>query len=213
MSKGASALELLSENPILRLGAPASLERLARASVVKEYRPNAVVAIATTRQTHVLVLASGKIALRRKNREARTQVLVGSISAPAIFGDAEAYAPANRWLVSVRAVEPTVAVAVPNGAYDAFVEAEGRVAAALYRDACARHYLSVEVMQVHALQKTQHKIPRLLWRAGTGPAGGPREAPLRQSELGGWRGSPRRPSPCSRRARPSPCCPPPSGRC
>jgi CRP-like cAMP-binding protein len=175
-----TALELLARNPVLGLGSPAALEQLAEASTVRRYAAGATVTIARSPQTHVLVLAEGKLALKKRNREAKTQLLVGVIVAPAIYGDAEAYSATRRWVASARAAEPTLAVQVPNRALDAFVEREGKAAAALYRDACARHYLAVELMQVHALQKTQHKILRLLMSQATGPG---REVQVRPAQL------------------------------
>jgi CRP-like cAMP-binding protein len=110
---------------------------------------------------HVLMIASGQLELYRKNREADTQMLVGVIESPAILGDAELYGR-SQWVVMVRAAVSSVVVRMPGVAFDRMVASDGRIAAGLYRDSCARHLLAVEIMQVLTLQKTQNKILRLL---------------------------------------------------
>src|SRR6185436_295292 len=150
----------LSAHPIFSLASRASLETVALSSAVRAYEAGGRVALLGNEQTHVLVLVEGSLRLYRKNTEVETEMLVGIVEAPAVFGDAELYSGTGRWSVSVRADSSAVAVLIENAAFDRLVAAEGAVAAALYRDASARHFLAVQLMQVFALQKTQNKILR-----------------------------------------------------
>lgn len=132
-------------------------------------------------QTDVILIARGEVELHRKNLETDTQILVGLLSAPAIFGDAEHYAGTG-WVVSGTASTDVTIVAMPNAAFDQMVESDGKIAAQLYRDACARHMLVIEIMQMFALQRTEYRILRLLWGLST-VKDGQRWAPFSQVQL------------------------------
>ncbi|MCC7381993.1 MAG: cyclic nucleotide-binding domain-containing protein [Deltaproteobacteria bacterium] len=178
------ALPWLRRIPAFTHADPRALARAAAHCEVRHYARRRQVVRSGSAQTHVLIIAQGALHLYRQNREAKTQILVAVVQAPATFGDAELYAD-SPWMVSARSVADTVIVHMPNAAYDALVEADGTVAAALYREACARLLLAVQVMQVHGLQKVQNKILRLLWEKASAPAshGGARVARISQVEL------------------------------
>lgn len=178
------ALSWLRRVPVFANADDAVLKRAAARSSVQHYPREKVVVRNGLPQTHILVVAQGALHLYRKNREAQTQILIAVVHAPATFGDAELYARAP-WMVSARSVADTVIVHVPNDAYDELVAADAQVAAALYRECCARLLLAVQVMQVHGLQKVRNKILRLLWdRSRVRPESGSRRlAPLSQVEL------------------------------
>jgi CRP-like cAMP-binding protein len=179
-----SVVALLRRNPVLREGADRVLREIAAKSEIRFFDKGAPIVAAGSPQTHVLFVAEGQLRLYRLNREAETQILVGVLDPPAIFGDAELYGGA-RWSVSARAERPTTIVAMPNASFDRMIASDGRISAGLYRDACARHLLAVQIMQVLALQKTQHQILRLLWDLAprSEVAGGARVAPLSQVRL------------------------------
>lgn len=172
-------LSKLRAHPILGQARPESLAWLAERSDLKTYDPGDVACRAGRPQRNIMVLLSGALRLYRRNKAMETEMLVGIMKAPAVFGDAELYARAP-WTISGVAVEPVDAVLVPNEAYDAFIEAEGKVAAAMYRDSCARHALVVEIMQIFGLQSTQNQVLRLLIRqaAADQTTGDPLTVPL-----------------------------------
>jgi CRP-like cAMP-binding protein len=178
------ALPWLRRVPAFSHAADAALTRAAAGSEVRHYTREEQVVRAGLEQRHVLVVVQGALHLYRQNRETDTQMLIAVVHAPATFGDAELYARAP-WMVSAKAVADTVVVRVPNAAYDALIEEDGKVAAALYKEACARILLAVQVMQVHGLQKVRNKILRLLWEQAAPPTSpsGPRVAPLSQVGL------------------------------
>lgn len=178
------ALAFLRRNPVLARGGGAALRLLAGRSEVRLYDTGAVVTRAGSPQTHVIMIADGRVELHRKNRKAGTQFLVGLLEAPQVFGDAELYAGV-RWSVSATAVEPTTAVLMPNEDYDRMVSTDGGIAAGLYRDSCARHMLVIQIMQFLALQRTEHQILRLLFDLAPAPPspGDPVVAPLSQVRL------------------------------
>jgi CRP-like cAMP-binding protein len=155
-------LNLLRRNPVLAQADPSRLKRLASACSVRLYPARANVVLAGTVQTHLLLVASGGLQLYRRNRETKTQLLVGVLEAPALFGDAELYAGA-RWAVSARAQVDTVTVEIPPIPFDALIGSDLAVAAGMYRETSARHFLTIEIIQVMGLQKTENKILRLLW--------------------------------------------------
>lgn len=163
-------VDVLAAHPILRLGAPTALRAVAAQCRAKLFSAGATVVTTGTAQTEVLLLGRGQVSLSRRNKEAKTQMLTGVVRAPGLLGDAELYSESGRWLVTVRAVQPTHVVFIPNAIFDGFVSAHQEVAYALYKDACARHYLAVSINQVMALQKTPHRILRLL--AAQNPTGG-----------------------------------------
>jgi CRP-like cAMP-binding protein len=174
--------ELLRRNPVLAMGSDAVIDQVAKASEVEVYDKGAMLTRAGAAQTHVLVIASGRCELYRKDREAGTQMLTGIIEAPAIFGDAELYG-ASPWIVSTRAVAETIAVRIPNAAFDKMISSDLKIAAALYRETCARHLLAIEIMQVFALQKSQNKILRLLHSFARTDESGERAARVSQVQL------------------------------
>lgn len=178
------ALPWLNRVPAFTRAGEAALRRLAAKSELRHYPREKQVVRSGAAQTHVLVVVRGALHLYRQNRETKTKILIAVVEAPATFGDAELYGKAP-WMVSAKSVADTVIVHVPNAAYDQFVDSEGRVAAELYRECCARLLLAVQVMQVHGLQKVRHKVLRLLWQrsSGSGGAGGARVAALSQVEL------------------------------
>jgi CRP-like cAMP-binding protein len=171
---------LLRNHPIFSKASAEALLALSKHCEVRHYRPEQKVAVTGFEQTHVLVMCRGSVSLHRKNKEADTQMLVGIIQAPAVFGDAEFFSGYKKWIVSAEAIEPTEAVAIPNEVYRRWIEEQPKVAAALYADASARHFLVINLMQVFALQKTTHKILRLLYSLRRE---GESQVPLRQVEL------------------------------
>lgn len=183
MSTRLEALPWLNRIPAFAGASESALRRAAARSRVQHYPREKTVVHSGSPQTHVLVVAQGALHLYRKNREAKTQILIAVVEAPATFGDAELYARAP-WMVSARSMADTVIVHVPNPVYDELIESDARVAAALYRECCARLLLAVQVMQVHGLQKVRHKVLRLLWQAsGEGAAPTGARAALSQVEL------------------------------
>jgi CRP-like cAMP-binding protein len=174
-------IHFLRRHPILSKASGDALEALAAASEVRNFEAGGKVVRSGTPQREVLLIAEGKVELSRRNREADTQILVGLLESPAIFGDAELYAK-SEWIVTGTASTPVTLVAMPNDAFDRLVGSDGAVAAALYRDACARHMLVIQIMQILALQKTEHQILRLLWGLSE-DRGGKRTAPLSQVQL------------------------------
>lgn len=155
-------LDILTRHPILGLGSKQSLASLAAASRGKRFSKGSAIVTTGTPQQEILVIASGQVALTRKNKEAQTQMLTGVINAPGIFGDAEYYSGCGRWIVTVRAASTAQLVFIPNAAYESFVRSESAVSYAMYRDASARHFLAVAINQVTALQKNANRILRLL---------------------------------------------------
>jgi CRP/FNR family transcriptional regulator, anaerobic regulatory protein len=181
-----NALGLLRRNAALAKGSDAALRRLAHASKVRVFATGERLVHVGLAQRDVIMIAEGTVELYRTNREAQTQVLSGVLTAPAIFGDAELYGGrASGWAVSVMARVETTAVLMPIASFDSLIDSEHAVAAALYRDAAARLFLAVQIMQVLSLQKTQNKILRLLWRLAPAPAdpSAPREIKVSQTEL------------------------------
>lgn len=173
----------LRKNPALGAGNPHLLTALAKVCGITACARNKVVARVGAQQRHILLIGSGTLELFRKNRTAGTQILVGTLSAPSLFGDAEYYAGMQHWGVSARTTEPTTLIEIPFKAFDTLIDSDGRVAAALYRETSARHMLAVQIMQVMALQQVQHKILRLLWAQGTVTEAGTRRAHLAPSDL------------------------------
>jgi CRP-like cAMP-binding protein len=177
------ALPWLHRIPAFASANGASLARAAALSEVRSYASEKPVVRSGDAQTHVLIVAQGGLHLYRQNREAKTQMLIAIVRAPATFGDAELYAKAS-WMVSARSTDDTVIVHMPNRAFDELISENGPVAAALYRETCARLLLAVQVMQVHGLQKVKHKILRLLWEmAPAVESSGARVVPHSQTEL------------------------------
>ncbi len=177
------ALPWLRRIPAFAHAKDGALARAAAESEVRHYPARQQVVRAGAAQTHVLIVAQGALRLYRRNREAKTEILVAVVTAPATFGDAELYAH-SPWMVSAAAVADTLVVHMPNAAYDGLVAGDGAAAAALYREACVRLLLAVQVMQVHGLQKVRHKILRLLWDAAATPERGARRvASLSQVDL------------------------------
>ena len=162
-----SLIRVLRRNPVLSAGDDRALARLAAASSERVLDAGDVLVRVGSPQRDVFLIADGQLELYRRNRLAETQILCGVLHPPSLFGDAELYSK-TPWTVSAKAVEPTVVVAMPNAAFDAIVDADGKVAAGLYRDACARQMLVIQIMQIFALQKTQHQILRLLWSVADG---------------------------------------------
>ena len=156
------ALTWLRRVPAFAAADDALLRRAAARSVVRRFPNDALVVRSGAPLTDVLIVVQGELHLYRQNREARTQILVAVVHAPATFGDAELYGRAP-WMVSARSLADTVVVAMPAAAFDDLVEHDAKVAATLYRETCGRLLLAVQVMQVHTLQKVKHKILRLLW--------------------------------------------------
>jgi CRP-like cAMP-binding protein len=152
------ALRLLRQNPALGLGGARELHELSRLCAVRDYDDGALVVSAGLAQTHVLAVASGRLELYRQDREQDAQMLQGQLGAPAIFGDAELYSGVGVWMVSARARPEATAVQIPIAAFDAYVSNDAKVAAALYRDACARHMLTVQLAQFMRLAPTERMI-------------------------------------------------------
>lgn len=174
-------IQHLRRHPILSKGRDEVLAAVAEASVVRFFEGGDRIVRNGAKQREVLLISAGKIQLSRRNRETDSQILVGLLEAPAIFGDAELYAKTD-WVVTGTAVGSTAVVAIPNEVFDRMVASDHTLAAELYRDACARHMLVIQIMQILALQKTQHQILRLLWGLSTVEEG-ERIAPLSQVQL------------------------------
>lgn len=179
----AELVSLLRSNPALAAGSQAGLQTLARASVVRTFGLGDKVLRTGQPQTSVLLVCDGKLHLYRRNRKAERQILVGVLEPPAIFGDAESFGRAGRWMVSASAASALTTVWMPNEAFEAFVDTEAGAASVLYKDACARHLLSIQLVHIFALQRTPNQILRLLWSAGEPEADGSRVAPLSQAQL------------------------------
>ena len=176
------ALPWLHRIPAFARANDASLARAAALSELRSYPSEKQVVRSGDPQTHVLIVAQGGLHLYRQNREAKTQMLIAVVRAPATFGDAELYAKAP-WMVSARSTDDTVIVHMPNRAFDELIAENGPVAAALYRETCARLLLAVQVMQVHGLQKVKYKILRLLWEMTPAESSGARVVPHSQTDL------------------------------
>ena len=177
-------LELLRRHPILRLAGSAKLDVVAQASRTRHFARGDLVVQPKFPHTGIYVLAEGVFEVTRRNRESDAEVLIGIMEAPGVFGDAELHAGKTEWSVTVRAAQSASAVLVPNNVFLEFVRTEPLVAAALYSDAAARLMLALELMQVFALQKVEHKILRLLYRVSQPADGnGHRVAPLSQVRL------------------------------
>ena len=153
---------LLRRHPALRDAEKPHLQRLAAASEVRHFAEGAPVLTVGLPCEHVLLLGSGSMELHRRNRSAKTQILQGIVEAPSLVGDVEHYAGYAFWAVSASALEPSSIVDLPRAAWDAFVGAQREVAAALYREACARHMLSSQLVQIFGLQRTENKVLRLI---------------------------------------------------
>lgn len=156
------------------------MQRLADASEVRQFIPGAKVLTVGLPCEHVLMLGAGSMELHRRNRAAKTQILQGIVEAPSLFGDVELYAGHSHWAVSASALEPLSVVYLPRPAWDTFVGAQREVAAALYREACARHMLSIQLVQIFALQRTENKVLRLICELAEGT---PPVATVSQVEL------------------------------
>jgi CRP-like cAMP-binding protein len=160
------------------------VRKLCAHSDIRVFDAGANVVRAGDAQKFVLLLSEGHLRLYRRNRSARTEMLVGVLTAPAVFGDAELFGTAS-WTVSAQAASLTAAVMMPTKAFEKAVSADAALALALYKDACARHLLSVEIMQVLTLQNLEHKMLRLLHSAASLTSGSKRAlvADVSQVEL------------------------------
>jgi CRP-like cAMP-binding protein len=157
----AECKQLLRRNPVLASAGDRNLEHLAAASEARHFEPGVVVTRFGMPQTHVLVIAVGELALSKKNRATRSQMLMGILRAPALLGDAELYGRAP-WSITATTTKPTTIVAIPNEVFDRAVREDLQLAYGLYKDASCRHLLVIYLMQVMALQTTGHRILRLL---------------------------------------------------
>jgi CRP-like cAMP-binding protein len=176
------ALPWIHRIPALAKAEESMLRWAAAQCEVRHYEREKQVVRAGDRCTHVLLVAQGELHLYRRNREAKTQILIAVVEAPATFGDAELYADAP-WMVSARSVADSVIVHMPTAVFDRLVSSSAPVAAALYRECCARLLLAVQVMSVHGLQKVRNKVLRLLWDRSHLEDGGRRVAGLSLVEL------------------------------
>jgi CRP-like cAMP-binding protein len=174
------ALSLIRRHPALQRAERPHAQRLAAQSEVRHLPEGAAVLTVGLPCEHVLLIGAGSMVLHRKNRAAKTQILQGIVTAPSLFGDVELYAGSPWWAVSARTLEPSTIVFMPREAWDAFAGAQLAVAAALYREASARHMLSIQLVQIFALQKTENKILRLIKELADGD---PPVAKLSQIDL------------------------------
>jgi CRP-like cAMP-binding protein len=152
-----NSLQLLRQHPVFGRGTDETLSRLAGQSTVRHADSGAFVTRAGLPQSEVLVVASGRLRLFRTNKTENRTMLMGIISSPAIIGDAEFHGSTS-WTMSTQAIELSTIVAIPNAVFDNAVSNDLEVAAALYRDASARHCLVIQMVQLLVLQSSGNRI-------------------------------------------------------
>ncbi len=176
------AMTLLRRHPIF---GPANIPSEATAGLeVLKYPPEAMVVRAGADQRSVLVLVEGTAALHARVRVGGRQFLAGLIDAPSVIGDEDRHAE-NPWSFSIRTARAATFVSVPNSAFDAWIQADAQLAAALYKSACVRALRMRTVLERMLLEPTDQQILTLLWdlsRPATSP-GTVAVAPLSQSRL------------------------------
>lgn len=176
-------LPLLQLNPVLASAPSEALAALSKQCEVRQHAPGSPLVLAGSPAKAIYLLGTGRLEIRRRNRAAGTEVLMGALLPPSLLGDAELYGH-SRWPHSVRAVVKSRVVHIPCEVFDRFVAKTPAVSYGLYKDACARHMLAINIAQVFALQKTSHRILRLLnTLAPDGEGGAPRKVRVSQSEL------------------------------
>ncbi len=166
-----SALLHLRQHPIFGRASESVLTRFSERATLRHWTKGSFLVRAGDPFAHVYVFLSGGVELSRKNRDEGTQILLGQLTAPAVFGDAQLFGGAKVWQSSARVTRAMKGLVFLAADFDAFSRADRELAAALYREACIKHLLTIELIQVFALQKIQHKILRLLWSASAPPDG------------------------------------------
>lgn len=138
-----------------------ALLEMAGHSRLEHFETHELIITAGSPQTAIYVIIEGSLHLYRDNSESGSQMLIGILEPPGIVGDAELYS-ARPWQITARAASSTRLIMIANSSFERAVKRDGRVAARLYRDACQRHLLCIELMQVLALQKRKHIVMRFI---------------------------------------------------
>jgi CRP-like cAMP-binding protein len=173
-----------ARNPALAKGSEAALRRLAEASEHRVFLTGDRLVHTGSPQSHVIMLAEGTIETHRRNRTDGKQVSCGSLSAPALIGDAELYAGTGIWVVTITARTAVDAIFIPNDAFNRFVESDVQIAVSMYRDAASRLLLAIQIIQTLSLERVQDQVLHLLMRlAKQESEGGPPIARLSQVDL------------------------------
>jgi CRP-like cAMP-binding protein len=149
-------------NPALRLASPKSLSALAANARKQIYQPGDRVLTRGSPQNGLAFLAEGQLQLYAKSAQTGDQVLQALVSSPAIFGDAEHYSGLKRWAVSAKAATLLTVVWLLPEDFDALLAAEPKVAVVLYRNACWRLMMAVQLNLFNTLQPTHKKILQLM---------------------------------------------------
>jgi CRP-like cAMP-binding protein len=174
--------EALKHHPALGVAPTSALASLAKHCEFQDHEAGANVVERGAAMNRILLLVRGALALHCNNRSTEAQIYLGLLEAPALFGDAEAYAETGVWMASGVASERLVTLSIPVPTFKAFVKENPEVAVELYADATARHMNAIEIAQILGLQKTSHKVLRLLWSIST-ENGGLRRADLSVQQL------------------------------
>lgn len=151
---------LRRHEPLASLTTP-ELERLARASRVRRLESGEMLIRGGLAQTEIIYVVDGATALYRTNRERTVTLLLGVLSSPSIFGDAE-YSVGAPWLVSARAETEVTALMIRNDAFFRCVEQNGALAYKMYLDASVRHALANHTAQSVALYPVEIRLVRIL---------------------------------------------------
>jgi CRP-like cAMP-binding protein len=158
---------LLRRHPILARAGEKALATLGRNSVFREHAANQHLVRPGDVFRGPFVLGQGAVAVTRKNLEAKTRMLIGTMQSPGLIGDAELFGGVTKWEVSIRATSPVQLVQIPGEVFISWIAPQPEVLLGLYQDAAARLQLCLELMQVLTLQKMENKILRLLWTSST----------------------------------------------
>jgi CRP-like cAMP-binding protein len=155
----------LRTGALLRDVPDAELRKLSRRCTVRVLDAGEILVHAGSPQRDVAYLIEGMLLLYRRNKQRDITLMLGLLSAPSLFGDAE-WAAAAPWMVTARAELDSAVVLLPNDLFATIVERYPSVAQRLYRDACVRHLLANHTAQVLALHDVETRLLRLLLDLG-----------------------------------------------
>jgi len=127
---------LLENNPIFSAASPESLQRLIQSSVVRRYHPGEVVLAEGQPSRHVFALESGAVRVFHMSHLGE-EVALKLFSAPAIFGEAEAFCDIP-YLEHVSAAEESRILVMPPAAVLRLLRAEAECAVRMLVDVATR---------------------------------------------------------------------------
>ena len=127
---------VLENNPIFSAASPDSRERLIRASTLRRYAPGDEVLAEGQPSRHIFAMETGSVRVFHMSPMGE-EVALKLFSAPAIFGEAEAFCHIP-YLEHVTAVEPTRILVMPPAAVLRLLRAEPECAVRMLLDVATR---------------------------------------------------------------------------